>query len=126
MFAVIAKYDRNEGKDRMEAVVTVFGDESVADKYASNLKALAADANSLDADGRAAHQALLAQAVGGSAFAGLSHGSLASIYKDWRVVFREPVALPVDAAVAAAAPQHCAANTSATRSRPRPRPQPGR
>jgi hypothetical protein len=94
MFAVIAKYDRNAVKDRMEAVVTVIGDESVADKYASNLKALAADANSLDADGRAAHQALLAQAVGGSAFAGLSHGSLASIYKDWRVVFREPVALP--------------------------------
>ena len=30
MFAVIAKYDRNEGKDRMEAVVAVFGDESVA------------------------------------------------------------------------------------------------
>ena len=104
MFAVIAKYEKNVVKDRMEAVVAVFGDEALADKYASNLKALAADANALDADGgRAAHLALLAQAVGGSAFAGLSHGSLASIYKDWRVVFKEPVALPVDAAVAAAA-----------------------
>ena len=40
---------------------------------------------------------------GGSAFSGLSHGSLASIHKEWRVVFKEPVAPPVDAAVAAAA-----------------------
>ena len=51
MFAVIAKYEKNVVKDRMEAVVAVFGDESLADKYASNLKALAADANALDADG---------------------------------------------------------------------------
>ena len=104
MFAVIAKYDRNLDKDRMEAEVAVFGDESVADKFASNLKALAADASALDAgDGRPAHLALLGQAVGGSAFSGLSHGSLASIHKEWRVVFKEPVAPPVDAAVAAAA-----------------------
>ena len=104
MFAVIAKYDKNEGKDRMEAVVAVFGDESIAEKFASNLKALAADASALDAgDGRAAHLALLGQAVGGSAFSGLSHGSLASIHKEWRVVFKEPVAPPVDASVAAAA-----------------------
>ena len=88
----------------MEAVVAVFSDESVAEKFASNLKALAADASALDAgDGRPAHLALLGQAVGGSAFSGLSHGSLASIHKEWRVVFKEPVAPPVDAAVAAAA-----------------------
>ena len=104
MFAVIANYEKNVVKDRMEAVVAVFGDEAVADKYSSNLKALAADANALDAaGGRAAHLALLAQAVSGAAFTGLSHGSLSSIHKEWRVVFKEPVAPPVDAAVAAAA-----------------------
>jgi hypothetical protein len=30
MFAVIAKYDKNVVKNRMEAVVAVFGDEAVA------------------------------------------------------------------------------------------------
>ena len=95
MFAVIEKYDKNVVKDRMEVVVAVFGDEAVADKYSSNLKALVADVNALDAaGGQAAHLALLAQAVGGAAFEGLSHGSLASIHRSGGSCSKSPLLSP--------------------------------